>query len=36
MIEQFEIDGKKLIDIIEELEEVEPMLGAVCPCWCCR
>ena len=25
MIEQFEIDGKKLIDIIEELEEVEPM-----------
>lgn len=24
-IEQFEIDGHKLIDIIDELEEVEPM-----------
>ena len=25
LIEQFEIDGKKLIDIIDELEDVEPM-----------
>lgn len=25
MIEQFEIDGKKLIDVIEELEDVEPV-----------
>ena len=25
LIEQFEIDGKKLIDIIDELEDVEPI-----------